>query len=127
MPQDAEPWSGLAAAVGDDEVLIVLDGWELLMAATPELATLLRSAPGAHVLITSRERLQLPEEHVLGLRGLVVPDAAAGTSPKDSAAVRMLLSEARRHAITWPRGCGSQSPPATRCAPTGSERSWCTR
>ena len=101
MPQDAEPWSGLAAAVGDDEVLIVLDGWELLMAATPELATLLRSAPGAHVLITSRERLQLPEEHVLGLRGLVVPDAAAGTSPKDSAAVRMLLSEARRHDLAF--------------------------
>jgi len=101
LPPDARTWHGLADAVRHEPVLIVLDGWDLHIASTPHLATFLRAAAGAHVLVTSRQRLHLAEEHVLSLRGLAVPGSTTHAAARDSAAVRMLLDEARRHDLAF--------------------------
>lgn len=101
LPPDATPWVGLATVVGERPVLVVLDGWELHLSATSHLATFVRSAPGAQVLVTSRERIHLAEEHVLSLSGLALPVNSDAAEVRESAAVRMLVSEARRHDLTW--------------------------
>ena len=101
LPGDTSPWDALARAVAGAEVLIVLDGWDVLGVNAPALAALLRSSPAAHVLVTSRERLNLPEEHVLSLRGLALPDRTDRASARSSEAMQMLLTEARRHDLAF--------------------------
>jgi diguanylate cyclase (GGDEF)-like protein len=76
------------------DLLLVLDNFEHLLDAAPALSRLLQAAPGLNILITSRERLRLPEEWVLELDGLDVP--TDGTNPEQSGAVRLLLQAARR-------------------------------
>jgi len=50
--------SGLIAALGDKQMLLVLDNCEHVIEAAAALAAeLLRSAPGVRILATSREPL----------------------------------------------------------------------
>ena len=53
-----------AEAVGNRRLLILLDNFEHVIAAAPEVATLLAVCPRLDVLITSRERLSLQGEHI---------------------------------------------------------------
>ena len=55
-------------------VLLVLDNFEHLMEAGPELTTLLLRCPGLSLLVTSRSRLHLTGEYELEVPPLVVPD-----------------------------------------------------
>ena len=50
--------------VGDRRLLLLLDNFEHLVEAAPELVTLLAGCPNADVLVTSRERLRVQGEHV---------------------------------------------------------------
>jgi predicted ATPase/Tfp pilus assembly protein PilF len=52
------------------EMLVVLDNFEHLMAGVPVVAALLDAAPRVHLLVTSRERLDLTQETLLPLAGL---------------------------------------------------------
>lgn len=54
----------LEEAVGDRRLLLLLDNFEHVIAAAPELAALLAKCPNLDVTVTSRERLQLDGEHV---------------------------------------------------------------
>ena len=55
-------------------LLIVLDNYEQLLPDIQLIASFLQTAPDLKILVTSRERLQLQEEHCLPLTGLTYPD-----------------------------------------------------
>jgi predicted ATPase len=54
----------LQDVVGDRRLLLLLDNFEHVIDAAPELTALLASAPQLDLVVTSRERLQLAGEHV---------------------------------------------------------------
>ena len=53
-----------AEAIGNRHLLLLLDNFEHVIAAAPEVATLLADCRHLHVVVTSRERLSLQSEHV---------------------------------------------------------------
>ena len=63
----------LEAALRDQHLLLVLDNFEQVLDAARDIDELLQSSPALHVLITSRARLHLRDEHVL-----LVPPLADG-------------------------------------------------
>ncbi|MCC7358340.1 MAG: diguanylate cyclase [Anaerolineales bacterium] len=89
-------------------LLLVLDDFDYQLEAGAFLTDLRQAAPRVHLLITSRERLNLPEELVFELRGLPVPPAAPGAPgaraaqrpaagpPPDYSAEQLFLQSARR-------------------------------
>jgi len=70
----AHPHTQLLNLLHERTLLLVLDNFEHLLAATPLITQMLRSIPGLKLLVTSRERLNLREEWLLPLRGLRFPD-----------------------------------------------------
>lgn len=82
-------------------LLFVLDNFEQLVPGVDLLAEILEKAPGVEMLITSRERLNLPAEWVLDVQGLAYPeegDPRSGDprSLDEYSAVRLFVQEARR-------------------------------
>jgi predicted ATPase len=75
----------LAGYVRDQDLLVVLDNCEHLVAGCAELAArLLRAAPGLRVLATSREVLGVPGELVWPVPPLAVPGIAGQAGPGGS-------------------------------------------
>ena len=77
-------------------MLLLVDGFERLLAGVPLLSRMLRAAPGLKLLVASRERLKLHGEWVYPLEGLTCP---ADEPPSDLAAcdaVRLFLQTAGR-------------------------------
>jgi predicted ATPase len=69
-----KPMPNLAAFLEDKNMLIVLDSCEHIIEAVAELAeSLLKSAPGLHILATSREPLRATGEFVRRLPPLEIP------------------------------------------------------
>jgi predicted ATPase/DNA-binding winged helix-turn-helix (wHTH) protein len=69
-----DPTPGVIASLRDRSTLVVLDGCEHFVEASAVLAeTILRDAPGAHLLATSREPLRADGESVHRLAPLEVP------------------------------------------------------
>ena len=79
--------------------LLILDNFEQLLAGKAFLLTLLARAPGVKLLLTTRERLGVPEEVPLELRGLSLE--GEGSRPAD--AVALFLHGARRVGVTLRR------------------------
>lgn len=76
----------------DRQLVLVLDNCEHLLDAAADLvADLLRRAPGARVLATSREPLGLRGEHLRSLATLALPD---DEDPAASPAVRLFVARA---------------------------------
>ena len=66
----------LTDAVGDQDLLLILDNAEQVLGAVAELAdALIRSCPRVCLLVTSREPLGIIGEHVFRVPGLSVPPA----------------------------------------------------
>jgi non-specific serine/threonine protein kinase len=89
----------LAAALGDDERLVVLDNCEHLLAMAPDVGRILAACPRLRVLATSRERLRLSAEQEFPVSPLAMPAAAdvadlGGLAANPS--VALLLDRARR-------------------------------
>jgi predicted ATPase/class 3 adenylate cyclase/DNA-binding CsgD family transcriptional regulator/tetratricopeptide (TPR) repeat protein len=64
----------LIEAIGDRELLLILDNAEHVLGAVAELAdAVIRSCPRAGLLVTSREPLGASGEHVFRVPGLAVP------------------------------------------------------
>jgi serine/threonine protein kinase/predicted ATPase/Flp pilus assembly protein TadD len=86
----------------EKRLLLVLDNFEHLMAAAPDIAQTLAAAPGVVVIVTTRERLNLQDEWVHPLEGMHVPDPdTANTAEIASAldkyeAVQLFAEVARR-------------------------------
>ena len=79
------PVETLRAALHDQQLLVLLDNFEQVVVAAPELAQLLAGVPGLKLLVTSREALRLSGEHVVVVAPLAVPDPAAALAPEQLA------------------------------------------
>lgn len=78
----------IAAALRDQETLLVLDGCGAVIAAVAALVpTLLGRCPRLTILVTSREKCGLPGEHVVRLAPLCCEEP----SPREASAVRLFL------------------------------------
>ncbi len=65
--------SRIVEAIGTGNILLVLDNFEQVADAGPEVANLLHSCPGLRVLVSSRVPLHVDGEHVLPVRPLPLP------------------------------------------------------
>src|SRR5215213_312557 len=63
----------LQAALQERELLLVLDNFEEVVAAGPEIADLLRACPGVKALVTSRQRLRIRGERLVRVTPLATP------------------------------------------------------
>ena len=63
----------LSKHIGDKELLLLLDNFEHLIEAAPLVSDLLEACPKLKIIVTSRERLSLPEEWLFDLSGLAYP------------------------------------------------------
>jgi predicted ATPase len=68
---------GLAEHIGERELLLLLDNFEQVVEAAPELGSLLESCPSLHVLVTSRELLRVRGEVGYPVPPLAQPEAVA--------------------------------------------------
>jgi len=66
----------LAAALGNEVRLVVLDNCEHLLAAAPDVGAVLAACPRLRVLATSRERLRLSAEQEFPVPPLAMPGPA---------------------------------------------------
>lgn len=64
----------VTAALGEQEMLIVLDNFEQVVAAAPLVGQLLAATTRLKLLTTSRETLHLAEEHEYAVQPLRLPD-----------------------------------------------------
>ena len=86
----------LAEALRDRECLLVLDNFEQVVEAAPQLTELLARCPRLRLLVTSRMLLRLSGEHDVPVRPLPLPDAAAPLPHQAEAeAVRLFVDRAR--------------------------------
>ncbi|SDZ02149.1 Predicted ATPase [Geodermatophilus africanus] len=91
VPSGPDPAGGLCAALATARGVLVLDNAEHLLDPVAALVErLLDCAPGLTVLVTSRERLDLPGEGVRMLPPLPLPQGADRGNP----AVRLFLARA---------------------------------
>jgi predicted ATPase/tetratricopeptide (TPR) repeat protein/transcriptional regulator with XRE-family HTH domain len=99
-----DPWQQLRVYLRPRELLLVLDNLEQLLA--PEqgdgeglaelLVDLLQHAPRVTVLVTSRERLQLPGEWLFDLDGLRYPSGEPGEDIAAFGAVQLFVQRAKQ-------------------------------
>src|SRR5947209_6383757 len=64
----------MRAYLRDQHLLLLLDNFEQVVAAAPQLADLLVSCPQLHVLVTSRAALRIQGEYEFMVSSLAVPD-----------------------------------------------------
>lgn len=83
----------LAEEIGDRSLLLILDNFEHLTPAAPDVAALAASTPGLRVLTTSRTALRVCGEHELPVGPLSLPSASV--PGQVSAAVRLFVFCAR--------------------------------
>jgi predicted ATPase/DNA-binding NarL/FixJ family response regulator len=89
----------LAATLGSEERLVLLDNCEHLLAAAPDVGQVLAACPRLRVLATSRERLRLSAEQEFPVPPLAMPALADVSDLGYLAAnpsVALLLDRARR-------------------------------
>jgi predicted ATPase/class 3 adenylate cyclase len=88
----------LEDALQAQEVLLLLDNFEHVMAQAPHVGELLAACPSLKVLVTSREVLHLSSERVLEVPPLAVPDFRRPLSVEqltDYDAVRLFVERAQ--------------------------------
>jgi DNA-binding SARP family transcriptional activator/predicted ATPase len=92
----ADPQAVLLHHLSDRELLLVLDGFEHLVAEAGFLATLLAHAPRVKLLVTSQWRLNLSGEWVIELGGLPYPPLGATGDIETFGALQLLIQRARQ-------------------------------
>jgi predicted ATPase len=98
-------------------VLLVLDNFEQVLPAAPELGRLLAACTGLTVLVTSRSVLHLRGEHEVLLAPLGVPPAGddAAESVTRSAAVQLFLARVREVRPGFALDTANSAPVAELC------------
>ncbi len=74
-----EPARALAQFLRDQQALLILDNFEQLLSGTALLVELLQAAPGVQLIVTSRERLNIPGEQLFVLEGMRYPPLTVDT------------------------------------------------
>jgi predicted ATPase/transcriptional regulator with XRE-family HTH domain len=92
----------LAAFLAAKRLLMVLDNFERVLAAAPEITTLLASSPGLDALATSREPLRVRGEWEYPLLPLAVPDTDHGLTVDELARVPAVTLFVERAAASLP-------------------------
>jgi len=91
----------LAKSLRDKELLLLLDNFEHVVEAAPQLSNLLAECPSLRLLVTSRERLQLAAEYEYQVPPLVPPEGvelftqrarALGVTPSGNGAITELCN-----------------------------------
>jgi predicted ATPase len=91
----------LTRSLRDKELLLLLDNFEHVVEAAPQLSALLGECPSLSLLVTSRERLQLAAEHEYQVPPLAPPEGvelfthrarAVGATPSANGAVAELCN-----------------------------------
>ena len=93
-----------ADALRDRELLLVLDNFEQVVDAGPEIAALLADCPSLKALITSRVVLRLSGEHDVGVAPLSLPGSQSDASRAaiaESPAVELFVQRATATASTF--------------------------
>jgi predicted ATPase/class 3 adenylate cyclase len=95
----------LQAYVAERHLLLVLDNFEQVVEAAPDLASLLGHSPGLRLLVTSRVTMRLRGEHEYALSPLALPDPQHLPPPErlsQYAAVALFIerAQAARHDFT---------------------------
>lgn len=84
LPLD-DPLSALASHLQNRRLLLIFDNCEHVVAAAADAAeVILRTAPGVHILTTSREPLRAEGERVQRLPALAVPPETRGLSAAEA-------------------------------------------
>ncbi|MEW5872651.1 MAG: diguanylate cyclase [Chloroflexota bacterium] len=91
-----EPQEQLLAYLHAKEMLLILDNFENLREGASLLAQIFQRAKGVHLLVTSRERLGLPEEALYDLHGMPLPQNNSWEHLQRCTAVQLFLGSARR-------------------------------
>jgi predicted ATPase/DNA-binding XRE family transcriptional regulator len=100
----SSPRDTLRAYLGGRELLLVLDNFEHVMGAAPEVAGLLGSCPGLILLVTSRAPLRLRGERECLVPPLAVPDPSHAPDVETvhgAPAARLFLDRAREASSTF--------------------------
>lgn len=88
------PEAQLHSYLREKQLLLLLDNFEHLAAGARLVAELLVHAPGLKILVTSRERLSLREEHIYAIAGMDFPTAAS-PALESYAAVQLFVQQAQ--------------------------------
>ncbi len=80
----------------DKHMLLIMDNFEHLLEGTELLTDLLQAAPELKILVTSRERLNLQEEWVFPLDGLLYPTNTFTDALENYSAVQLFVQRARQ-------------------------------
>jgi predicted ATPase/DNA-binding CsgD family transcriptional regulator/transcriptional regulator with XRE-family HTH domain len=92
----------LTASLRETQVLLVLDNFEQLCAAAPDIAHLLALAPCLKVLVTSRTVLHLSGEQTFAVPPLALPKLHHDATPESLAgSPAVTLFVARAHAVNY--------------------------
>ncbi|HEX7022485.1 MAG TPA: AAA family ATPase, partial [Trueperaceae bacterium] len=96
--QARSPRQSLLDFLRDKRLLLVLDNFEHLLDTEDEgvLTEILRVAAGVKVVVTSRERLRLRDEHVLRIHGLELPMPGASQAEIRYPAAELFCRRARQ-------------------------------
>lgn len=92
------PLERLKIFLHDKHTLLVLDNFEQILAAAPQIADLLLACPALNILVTSRAPLQIRQERQLLVSPLALPDLAQPTDVEtlaQYAAVTLFLERAQ--------------------------------
>jgi predicted ATPase/class 3 adenylate cyclase len=81
---ELSPFEELTAHLSGRNLLLVLDNFEHLLAAAPQVSSLLAASPGLVVIVTSRTILRLAGEQEYPVPPLVVPDKPGGLTAVDA-------------------------------------------
>ncbi|MGH3507073.1 MAG: ATP-binding protein, partial [Nocardioidaceae bacterium] len=101
---DRDPTTAAVERLRGQQVLMILDNFEHLLGAAPQVATLIESVPGVTVLVSSRAPLRVRGETEIAVEPLALPspDAApAAADPTGSPAVRLFLDRAQAVSPGW--------------------------
>jgi predicted ATPase len=88
--------ASLQSRLRNQRMLIVLDNFEQVMPAAPQISKLLGASPDLKMIATSREALRLSAEHVFPLQPLPLPENADNLPAlQNTPVVRLFVERAR--------------------------------
>jgi len=93
------PADQLISNIADRSLLLILDNFEHIMAGRDTVSYLLEHCPQLHILVSSRERLNLNDELVYALHGMTLPHIISVEEAQKHEAIQLFLQIAQR--VNW--------------------------